>query len=144
MPTDRTPVLIKPIFDGVVASLDAITQFVIGKNERPKTASGKFILPPYAVLSVFPGGSQDGPLSDSQVDVTIRFRVLSVGKSSNESLVVSDLCATRMKPSLITIAGRTVRSISRSTGSSGQDRDDDVATPLFFQTEIYEVDTALG
>ena len=141
---DRTTVLMKPIFDGVYASLDAIAQFETGRNERPKTTTGKFIDPPYAVLSIFPGGVQDGPLSDSQVDVTVRFRVAAVGKSESEALVVADMCAARMKPSLVTVSGRTVRRISKLSASSGSSRDDDVATPLFFSIEIYDVDTALG
>lgn len=144
MPSDRTTVLMKPIYDGVWDSLDVITQFEIGRNERPKDSTGKFLNPPYAVLSIFPGGDQDGPLSDSQVDVTIRFRVLAVGKTASEALVVSDFCAARMKPSLITITGRTVRRISKLSATSGMDRDDDVATPLFFDIQLYDVDTAYG
>lgn len=130
----------KPIFDGVWDALDAITQFETGRNERPKSGN-ELLNPPYAVLSIIPGGDQDGPLSDSQVDVTIRFRVIAAGKSHSEALVVSDMCAAEMKPSKITITGRTVRRISKVAASSGADRDDDVATPIFFDIQIYEVDT---
>lgn len=143
--SERTDVLLKPHFDGVYNALtagsDPITAFPIGKAERPKTSAGKFEKPPYAILSIFPGGEQDGPINDSQADAVIRFRIAAAGKSSNEALQVSDACTKRMHRENITIANRKVRSVKKLTSNSGQDRDDDVATPLFFEVYIWEVDT---
>lgn len=144
--TQRTDVLIKPVTDGVLNALtagpQAITAFPIAVGGRPKDATGKLILPPYAYFELFPGGEMDGPLSDSQADMEFRIRIVGVGKSADEAHNVSDACTKRMHKEYISIAGRKVRTVRRVTSNAGDERDDDTATPLYFHVVIWEIDTA--
>jgi hypothetical protein len=141
----RTDVLVGPVLQGVYDALttgaSAITAFVVGRGERPKDSTGKHILPPYAVMFMFPGGDQDGPLNDSMADAVFRVRIAGAGKTSTEALNVSDACTKRMHKENIKITGRKVRRVTKLTSNDGEDRDDDVATPLFFHNTIWEIDT---
>ena len=137
----RTDVLAYDHYIGVFDTLKVITQFEIGEGERPKGVTNEFLDPPYAVLFLLPGGDQEGPISDSQADVVLRFQVTAVGKSQREAISVLDYCAKRMHKAYITVTGRKVRNLLKVLASNGVRRDDDVATPVFYCFQQWELDT---
>jgi hypothetical protein len=136
----RTVISLKDHYDAVLASLNVITEFPIGEGERPKTSKGLLLDPPYAVLGTFPGVNLDGPISDTQADVELRFWVRSIGSINDECLVVTDFTRARMDRSLITVSSRKVRDVKMMT-TTGIDRDDDLPTPIFVNTDIWILDT---
>lgn len=147
MPSDRTVVYVRPHVQAVVDALATITDFPTGYWERPKNGQMKFDPPPYALVRNYPSaGDFDGPLSDSQVDVIYRIQILAVGVSEYEVLDVSDrtrevMVASILEPLLIAATNRAIMDINLMVSSGGTSRDDDLPTPFFYDTDLYELRT---
>jgi hypothetical protein len=137
----RTEVYGYDHFVGVLTALSSITQFDIGEGEAPKNTDGTIVDPPYAVLYLLAGGDMDGPISDSQADVVMRFQITAVGKSEKEALAVQDYCTKRMQKAYVTVSGRKVRNLTKVLASNGVIRDDDVATPVFYCFQQWDLNT---
>jgi len=125
----------------VLNNLQTITNFEVGDGERPKDVTGAFLDPPYAVLFLISGGDMEGPISDSQADITLRFQITAVGQSPKEAIVVQDYCAAKMHKSNLSISGRKVRNLTKVLASNGVRRDDDVPTPVFYCFQQWDLDT---
>ena len=149
MPSDRTPVLVRPHMEAVLATLQTIpsSEFPCAYWERPKNGQMVFEDPPYALTRNYPSaGDFDGPLSDSQVDVIYRVQVLAVGKSEMEVWDVSDrtrqvMVASILEPFLRTFATRALMDLNLMVSSGGISRDDDLPSPFFYDTDLYELRT---
>lgn len=142
----RTTVLItdhlQPIIDYQVAQLDTLDYAVpVGFGERPVTNTGEFDEPPYLVISYLPGGSLDGPISDSQADVSIRVLIASMGKTAKEASVLRDIAHGNMQKENISVTNRKVRDLKVDSPTDGVYRDDDAPTPIFYTRQIYLMDT---
>lgn len=110
---------------------------------RPVAESDqRYIAPPYAMVRIYPStGQMEGPLNDSQADVTIRIQILGVGVTEDHALIVTDLCRPHMQRRKIFIEGRRVMDCGLMVGSGGATRDDDLPTPFFYSTDLYELRT---
>lgn len=138
----------------VLNALETIGDFPAAYWERPKDGQMVFKDPPYALCRPYPSaGEFDGPLSDTRVDIVLRVQVLSVGKTMREAMRVAD--ATRrvmvvsvMEPLLIvaTSAGvdpvpRVIQDLRHMVVSGGISRDDDLPSPFYYDTDLYEMVT---
>ena len=136
----RTTVSLEDHTDGVLTMLNTTT-IPIGDGVAPRDVDKTEQDPPYAVLYLLPGGDFDGPLSDSQGDMTFMYQVTSVGETRQQAQVVADIIRTVFKRENLTILNRTVRDVRLETPNSGTVRDDDLPNPLFYGYDRYEVDT---
>ena len=141
--SDRThPVIldhIKGVFDALTAES---LSFPVGEWNRPYDANERFVNPPYAVVRLFPSAAEmDGPLSDTQIDIVVRVQIVGVGLTERQALNVTDLCRPAMKRSKITIPNRSVMDVRFMVSSAGVSRDDDLPTPYFNSSDLYEVQT---
>lgn len=137
----RTTVLLEDHTTAILTALQTST-ITIGDGEAPRTPDKSEINPPYAVLYPIPGGLFDGPLSDTQADISLIYQITAVGKTRQQAQVILDICrAIMMDKSNISIPGRLVRSVTLITPHSGTIRDDDLPNPLFYGYDRYEVDT---
>lgn len=139
--SDRTHPIILDHFKGVMAALTTPPfPFPVVEWERPKDTDETFRPPPYVVVRTFPSAAQfDGPLTDSQIDIILRIQLLSVGMTESHAINLLDLCRARMKKSLITITGRYVQDVRWMVVTGGLSRDDDLPTPFFYHSDIYEI-----
>lgn len=136
----RTTTLLDDHTQGLLDALDP-APFSIGDGEAPRLADKTEIDPPFAVLYALPGGQFDGPLSDSQADVTLIYQITAVGETRQQAQIVIDVCRTLMKKANVTVTNRRVRDLKHLTPYSGTIRDDDLPNPLFYGYDRYELDT---
>lgn len=143
--SDRTPPIMLDHYDAVLAALrDTGTlpalNFQIGEWQRPKDADEKYIAPPYAIVRMFPSTGQfDGPISDSQVDIVVRMQIIGSGLTHRQATRILDLCRQKMRKSLITVVGRYTMDVRFMVTTGGVARDDDLPTPFFYDSDIYEI-----
>ena len=143
----RTPVLIndhiEPLVTYFSTYLGGLSHPVfVGFGERPIDANSKFYDPPYLVISYLAGGLLDGPITDSQADVSLRILILTTGKTAQEATVLRDIVHTEMSDkSNFSITNRKLRNLSVETPSDGSYRDDDAPSPIFYTRQIYLMDT---
>lgn len=142
-PADRTYPIVLDHLEAVVAAIEGGSfPWTVGLWERPIDNDSRFDEPPYALVRQFPSAAQfEGPLSDSEVDVTLRIQIMGVGKTQSQAINVTDLIRPRMQASLITIPNRYVQSISLMVVAGGVSRDDDLPLPFFESSDIYELRT---
>lgn len=136
----RTVVLTEDHTDAILALLRTTT-IEIGDGEMPRGADKSETDPPYAALYPLIGGQFDGPLSDSQADVTLLYQITAVGQTRQQAQVIIDITRAIMQRENLSITGRAVRDIRLVTPNSGLVRDDDLPNPLFYAYDRYEVDT---
>jgi hypothetical protein len=139
----RTTVLIEDHTNAILEALSA-APFPIGDGVAPRGIPGDTkaeLEPPYSVLYELPGGRFDGPLNDSQGDTTFVYQITSVGTTRQQAAVCRDICRGLMKRENLIITDRYVRDLKHLSPSSGTVRDDDLANPLFYAYDRYELDT---
>ena len=136
----RTTVLLEDHTDAVLALLRSTT-LEIGDGVAPRNVDKSEIDPPYAVLYPLVGGNLDGPLSDSQADVSLMYQITAVGETRQQVQVILDIARVVFKRENLTVIGRVVRDIRLVSPYSGTVRDDDLPVPLFYGYDRYEVDT---
>lgn len=126
---------------GLLTAL-AVLPFPVGDGVAPRDALQAEIDPPYVVLYPIVGGIFDGPLSDSQADISLIYQVTAVGVTRFSAQAGIDLVrAIFMDKSNVIITGRVVRDIRLVSPYSGIVRDDDLPDPLFYGYDRYELDT---
>lgn len=151
----RTPTLIRPHLKGMldalenndVPSLGVPFPWPIGDWLRPRGSDAdpleddRFVDPPFVNVRVFPSaGDFDGPISDTQVDIEIRFQIQSVGLSQTQAVQVLDL--TReiyANKANVIVTNRRVMDLKLMTTSGGASRDDDLPSPVYYAFDIYEL-----
>ena len=136
----RTTILLEDHTDAILTML-ATTTIVIGDGVAPRESDKTEMKAPYAVLYSLPGGDFDGPISDSQADVSLMYQVTSVGETRQQAQVIQDIIRVVFKRENLTIINRVVRDIRLTSPNSGIMRDDDLPNPLFYGHDRYEVDT---
>lgn len=136
----RTTTLLEDHTQGMLSALVA-APFPVGDGVAPREADKSEIDPPYVVLYSLPGGRFDGPLSDSQADVTLIYQITSVGKTRSQAQIAIDVTRVLMKKASINVPNRKVRDLRHITPNSGTMRDDDLPNPLFYGYDRYELDT---
>lgn len=146
----RTPVFVAPQLQAV---LDMLTDaqsfpppFPIDLWFRPKDANQKFYEPPFLLLRVYPSADQmTGDLTDSQRDSVIRIQLISGGKTEIEALNVTDWARQFMQRDDLEVylepENRAVMDLRLMVSSAGLTRDDDLPTPLFSSSDLYELRT---
>lgn len=134
---------IQPIVDHLDTTMGALAVPVaVGFGERPKKSDKDFYPPPYIVVTYVMGGGLDGPLSDSQADITLRVAIVCMGNTASEATILRDIShAEMMDKTNFVVTGRKVRDIRVEIPSDGTYRDDDVSTPIFYTRQIYLMDT---
>jgi hypothetical protein len=126
---------------GILTALNSLP-FLVGDSEAPRNPDKSEASPPYVVLYPIVGGGFDGPLSDTQADVTIIYQVTSVGVTRFSAQAAIDLVrAILFDKSNVTIPSRRVRDIRLISPFSGIVRDDDLPDPLFYGYDRYQMDT---
>lgn len=142
-PADRTHPVILDHLNAVIDALEAGGfTWPVGEWKRPEDLDSRFVEPPYALVRMFPSAGQfDGPLTDTQADVTLRVQVMGVGLTHGQALAVTDLCRTRMKTSIVQVPNRYVQSLQFMVVSGGVSRDDDLPLPFFNSSDLYELRT---
>lgn len=126
---------------GLLDALAALP-FPVGDGVAPRNADKSEVDPPYVVLYGVVGGNFDGPLSDTQADVSMVYQITGVGQTRFSAQAAMDLArAILMDKSNVTITGRTIRDIRLVSPFSGVVRDDDLPNPLFYGYDRYELDT---
>lgn len=137
----RTVVLTEDHTEAVLVNLRMST-IPIGDGVIPRNADKSIEIVPYAALYPIVGGDFDGPLNDTQADVTLHYQITAVGETRQQAQVIIDILRARMlDKSNFTIAGRSVRDVRLITPFSGIIRDDDLPNPLFYGYDRYELDT---
>ena len=141
---DRTPVYVAPQIEAIIELLDGIPnrKFPVTEWQRPKDGDQRFDPPPYLLVRAYPSSAQyGGPLSDSQTDTILRVQLLGVGHTELEALNVTDWARTHMQRSALEplIPDRAVMDLSCMVVSGGVARDDDLPTPFFYSTDLYEL-----
>lgn len=146
---DRTPVFIAPQIQAIIDMLNAVltgddNPFPINEWQRPKDGQWRFGSPPFLLIRNYPSAAQSsGSLADSQVDTILRVQLLGVGKTELEALNVTDwgriyMQRARLEPFLAS-ESRAVMDLSAMVVSGGATRDDDLPTPFFYSTDLYEL-----
>jgi len=144
---DRTPVYVAPQIEAVITLLSTIevtpdTPFPIREWQRPKDNDQRFEPPPFLLVRAYPSSAQySGSLADSQVDTILRVQLLGVGHTELEALNVTDWARTHMQRDALEdlIPDRAVMDLSCMVVSGGASRDDDLPTPFFYSTDLYEL-----
>lgn len=126
----------------VVALLDANLPFPVDYWQRPFDANERFDDPPYILVRIFPSAAEfDGPLDDSQADINLRVQLLGVGTNERQALIINDLARPFMQRDLLSITDRSVMDVRLMVASAGVSRDDDLPTPFFYSSDLYEIRT---
>jgi len=136
----RTTIVLEDHTDAVLAMLNTTT-LTIGDGVAPREVDKTEMKAPYAVLYCLPGGDFDGPISDTQADISFIYQVTAVGDTRQQAQVVQDIIRAVFKRENLSIINRVVRDIRLTTPNSGVVRDDDLPNPLFYCYDRYEVDT---
>ena len=141
--SDRTHPIIGDHFRAILTALEnAALPFPVGEWDRPTDLNERFDNPPYAVTRIFPSTGQfDGPLTNTQIDISVRFQILGVGVTEMQALDVTDICRPVMVRSNLVIPGRKIMDLSLMVVHGGARRDDDLQTPFFYSTDLYELRT---
>lgn len=142
MPSDRTHPIIGDHIEGIMDALNAAPAlpWPVGEWQRPEDLDERFVNPPYALFRLFPSAAQfEGPLSDSQVDIILRFQIMGVGLSHRQAVDVTDICRARLKPSNVAVTNRYVQDIRFMVVSGGVSRDDDLPIPFHNASDLYEM-----
>lgn len=114
----------------------------VGFGERPVGSDKKHLPPPYLVVSFMSGGSNNGPISDSEADVLLRILLLATGNTAKEATVLHDITHNQMiVKENFSINNRILRTIRTESPSDGIYRDDDDPSPIFYTRHIYLLDT---
>lgn len=142
-PADRTHPVVLDHLKAVLTTLDnAGLSFPVGEWARPEDLDDRFEEPPFALVRIFPSaGEFDGPLSDSQVDINLRFQIMGVGGTQRQALNVCDLCRVHMQAGSLNIPNRYVQSLKLMVVAGGISRDDDLPIPFFNAPDLYELQT---
>lgn len=140
---DRTHPVILDHFEGIVTALENEGfGFPVGEWARPEDLDNRFVDPPYVLARIFPSaGEFDGPLSDSQVDITLRFELLGIGRTERQALSVTDEARAAMQPSKISIPNRYIQSLKLMVVAGGVSRDDDLPIPFYASVDLYTMRT---
>lgn len=136
----RTVVSLEDHTEAILIALRTST-IEIGDGVAPRETDKTEKDPPYAVLYSLPGGDFDGPLSDTQVDVSLIYQITSVGETRQQCQVIQDILRSKMQKETLSIPNRSVRDVRLLNPNSGLMRDDDLPNPLFYGYDRYEVDT---
>lgn len=136
----RTTVLLEDHTEAILALLRSTT-LEVGDGVAPRNVDKSEIDPPFATLYPLIGGTFDGPLSDSQADISLMYQVTAVGQTRQQAQVILDIIRAVFKRENLTITNRVVRDIRLASPYSGTVRDDDLPVPLFYGYDRYEVDT---
>lgn len=136
----RTTVLLDDHTQGLLDLL-GLAPFPVGDAVAPRNPDKSEMDPPYVVLYPIPGGSFDGPLNDSQADVTLVYQITAVGLTRQQAQVAIDICRALMKKANVTVPNRKVRDLKHLTPNSGVIRDDDLPNPVFYGYDRYQLDT---
>ena len=127
---------------GMIDALESNQVLPVGDGVAPRNPDKTEISPPFLVIYPVVGGTFDGPLSDTQADVSLVYQITAVGKTRESAQAGIDLArAVLMDRSNVTITNRVVRDIRLVTPFSGIVRDDDLPNPLFYGYDRYELDT---
>lgn len=141
--SDRTHPIIGQHLEGILGALEGAPNPVpwpVGEWQRPEDLDQRFDNPPYGLVRIFPSAAQfEGPLSDSQIDIILRFQFMGVGLTHRQALDVTDIARARLKPSRVTIPGRYVQDIRFMVVSGGVSRDDDLPIPFHNSSDLYEM-----
>jgi hypothetical protein len=114
--------------------------FPIEQYRRPQDGDMKYVDPPYLVLRTFPSADQtDGPLSDSDADIILRFQTMGVGFDEDQAINIVDRVRPRMQRELITITGRRVMDVRGMIVTGGANIDNNLPTPFYYSHDIWEV-----
>jgi hypothetical protein len=137
----RTVVLLEDHTDAVLTLLRTST-IEIGDGVIPRNADKSVKTIPFAALYPLLGGDFDGPLSDTQADVSLMYQITSVGETRQQAQIVLDILRVLMADrSNFLIPNRAVRDVRLLTPFSGIVRDDDLPNPVFYGYDRYELDT---
>ena len=143
----RTPVYIAPQVKAIVDMLnDANPKFPVDYWFRPKDPNEKFEDPPYLLVRVYPSADQmTGALSDTQTDTIIRVQLMAAGRTDLEALNVLDWARGQMQRATLEPyledENRAVMDLRLMVSSAGTTRDDDLPTPMFVNSDLYELRT---
>lgn len=145
-PADRSYPIVGDHIQAVVDAINALGHpWPVGEWVRPQDLDSRFDDPPFALVRSFPSaGEFEGPLNDTQADITIRVQIMGVGLTQRQSLVITDLCRPAMQARLLTIPNRYVQTVNLMVVSGGVSRDDDLPIPFFNSSDIYELRTTPG
>lgn len=140
---DRTHPVILDHFKGVLTALEnEAFGFPTGEWKRPEDLDNRFIDPPFLLARIFPAaGEFDGPLSDTQVDVTLRFELLGIGKTHRQALNITDRARGAMQPRKVIIPDRYIQSLQLMVVAGGISRDDDLPIPFYHSVDLYTMRT---
>lgn len=143
MARQRTHPVILDHLKGIRAAIIAGGfNFPIEEFRRPVNNESQYVDPPFLILRVFPSADQsDGPLSDTDVDIVLRFQTMGVGDTEQQALNVTDRVRPTMQAKNITITGRRVMDVRGMVVSGGSNRNDDLPTPYYYSHDIWEIMT---
>ncbi len=136
----RTTTILEDHTQALLDTLDP-APISVGDGVAPRNPDKSEKDPPYVVLYSLPGGQFDGPLNDSQADVSLIYQITAVGTTRQQAQVAIDVCRALMKRNNVTVPNRRVRDLRHLTPNSGVIRDDDLPNPLFYGYDRYELDT---
>ena len=144
MPDDRIHPDILPHLQAVLTALAIHLPPEVKSGEwmRPLDVNKRFGDPPYVLVRVFPSAAQfNGALDQTQADIVVRFQVLSVGMTESQALRVGDLARAVMRRSKVIVPSRYVQDLRLMVAAGGIARDDDLPTPFFYSTDLFELAT---
>lgn len=141
--SDRTHPVIGDHLRAILTALENESfPWPVGEWQRPVDLDERFDDPPYALVRIYPSTGQfDGPLADSQTDIHLRFQIMGVGISQMQSIDVTDICRPAMVKSKLSIPNRSIMDLRLMVVHGGARRDDDLQTPFFYSTDLYELQT---
>lgn len=154
----RTPTLIRPhiaavrtvLETAVVPSIGTPIPWPIGSWIRPRDPNNanpdaflRYEDPPFINLRPYPSAADfDGPIDDTQVDITLRIQVQSVGLTDTQAEQVLDLTREVLNDrQALNIPNRRVMDLRLMIVSGGVSRDDDILPAVFYDYDIYELQT---
>lgn len=141
----RTAIILTDHFNAVLDRIIAHVAgaFPVGEWERPEDVSERFQSPPFAYVRIYPSADEfDGPISDTQADIQMRFQVMAAGLTAQQALTVTDICHQGLLDRrLITIPNRRVMNLKRMVVAGGQTRGEDIPDPYHFSMDLYTMKT---
>lgn len=126
-----------------LAPLEALTQPIrVGDGKAPLSTDEK-VVAPCAVLHFRPGGEMFESVGCMAEDAAVRFQVTCVGRTAAQARIVADEVAEALEGATLTVSGRAVYRVRRTSPVGGApERDDDVSPPLFYIPALYSLMTA--
>lgn len=140
----RTPIIVRDHIKAIIDHLDDNTPFPVGEWERPEDpTTQRFLDPPFAYVRVYPSAAQfDGPISDTQADVMMRFQVMGAGVNMDQAITVTDICHRQLLDRrAFTIPNRRIMNLRRMVVAGGNTRGEDVPDPFHHNMDLYEIQT---